>query len=72
VRQWTVGLSKVGIPGAPVGIQPRDVTIAQALKPLRCATGQFGYPPSQTPASFTIDQIQEGVDKRIEQKQKKR
>ena len=30
------------------------------------------YPPSQTPASFTIDQIQESVDKRIEQKQKKR
>ena len=36
------GLSKVGIPGAPVGIQPRDVTIAQALKPLGYATGQFG------------------------------
>jgi arylsulfatase A-like enzyme len=27
------GLSKVGIPGAPVGLQPRDITIAQALKP---------------------------------------
>jgi arylsulfatase A-like enzyme len=36
------GLSKVGIPGAPVGIQPRDITIAQALKPLGYATGQFG------------------------------
>ncbi len=26
------GLSKVGIPGAPVGLQKRDITIAQALK----------------------------------------
>jgi arylsulfatase len=36
------GLSKVGIPGAPVGLQPRDITIAEALKPLGYATGQFG------------------------------
>ena len=36
------GMSKVGIPGAPVGLQARDVTIAQALKPLGYATGQFG------------------------------
>ena len=28
------GLCKVGIPGAAVGLQDRDVTIAQALKPL--------------------------------------
>src|SRR6187200_1206060 len=28
------GLSKVGAPGAPVGLQKGDVTIAQALKPL--------------------------------------
>ena len=28
------GLSKVGIPGAPIGLQARDVTMAQALKPL--------------------------------------
>ena len=28
------GLCKVGIPGAPVGLQDRDITIAQALKPL--------------------------------------
>ncbi|HEX3079563.1 MAG TPA: sulfatase-like hydrolase/transferase, partial [Puia sp.] len=27
------GLSKVGIPGAPVGLLARDITIAQALKP---------------------------------------
>jgi len=36
------GLSKVGVPGATVGLQDRDVTIAQALKPLGYATGQFG------------------------------
>jgi arylsulfatase len=36
------GMTKVGIPGAPVGLQPRDITIAQALKPLGYATGQFG------------------------------
>ncbi len=36
------GLSKVGIPGAPVGLQDRDITIAQALKPLGYSTGQFG------------------------------
>jgi arylsulfatase A-like enzyme len=36
------GLSKVGIPGAPVGLQARDITIAQALKSLGYATGQFG------------------------------
>jgi len=36
------GLSKVGIPGATVGLQKGDITIAQALKPLGYATGQFG------------------------------
>jgi arylsulfatase A-like enzyme len=35
-------LSKVGMPGAPVGLQARDATIAQLLKPLGYATGQFG------------------------------
>lgn len=36
------GLSKVGMPGASVGLQSRDVTIAQLLKPMGYATGQFG------------------------------
>lgn len=36
------GLCKVGIPGASVGLQKGDITIAQALKPLGYATGQFG------------------------------
>jgi arylsulfatase A-like enzyme len=155
---WRTGLSKVGVPGGPAGLQPRDITIAQALKPLGYATGQFGknhlgdrdeflptnhgfdeffgilyqlnaeeepehpywfsnnpeflkaynprgviraysngkiedtgrldtkqmegmrrttaflqtfieYPPSQLPASFSIDQITEGISKRIEQMQ---
>jgi arylsulfatase A-like enzyme len=39
---FRTGLTKVGLPGAPVGLQDRDITIAQALKPLGYATGQFG------------------------------
>ncbi|BDD05145.1 arylsulfatase [Aureibacter tunicatorum] len=36
------GLTKVGMPGAELGIQPEDATIAEMLKPLGYATGQFG------------------------------
>ena len=36
------GLSKVGSPGATVGLQAKDPTIAELLKPLGYATGQFG------------------------------
>ena len=36
------GLTKVGLPGADVGLQPEDPTIAELLKPLGYATGQFG------------------------------
>jgi arylsulfatase A-like enzyme len=36
------GLSKVGVPGSPIGIQARDITIAEALKPLGYSAGQFG------------------------------
>jgi arylsulfatase A-like enzyme len=36
------GLSKVGIPGSPIGLQDRDVTMAQLLKNQGYATGQFG------------------------------
>src|SRR5262245_63595024 len=39
---FRTGLSKVGLPGAPVGLQDRDITIAQALKPLGYVTAQFG------------------------------
>jgi len=36
------GLTKVGLPGADLGLQPEDATIADLLKPLGYATGQFG------------------------------
>ena len=36
------GLTKVGMPGAKVGLQKEDPTIAEMLKPLGYATGQFG------------------------------
>jgi len=36
------GLTKVGLPGAPEGIKVEDVSIAELLKPLGYATGQFG------------------------------
>jgi arylsulfatase A-like enzyme len=36
------GLSKVGLPSSPIGLQEVDVTIASALKELGYATGHFG------------------------------
>jgi arylsulfatase A-like enzyme len=36
------GLSKVGLPGADLGLRKEDPTIAEMLKPLGYATGQFG------------------------------
>ena len=36
------GLLKVGMPGADIGLQAEDPTIAELLKPLGYATGQFG------------------------------
>ena len=36
------GLTKVGMPGAAVGLHKEDPTIAELLKPLGYATGQFG------------------------------
>src|SRR3954451_14095197 len=39
---FRTGLSKVGIPGSPIGLQPQDPTIAELLKPRGYATGQFG------------------------------
>lgn len=36
------GLSKVGLPGADLGLQAEDATIAEMLKPLGYMTGQFG------------------------------
>jgi arylsulfatase A-like enzyme len=39
---YRTGLSKVGIPGSPIGLAAEDPTIAELLKPLGYATGQFG------------------------------
>src|SRR5690349_5214162 len=36
------GLTKVGLPGADLGLRPEDPTIAELLKPIGYATGQFG------------------------------
>jgi arylsulfatase len=36
------GLTKVGIPGSPMGISKKDPTLAQLLKPHGYMTGQFG------------------------------
>jgi arylsulfatase A-like enzyme len=39
---FRTGLSKVGVPAAPLGLRSQDPTIAELLKPLGYATGQFG------------------------------
>jgi arylsulfatase len=39
---FRTGLSKVGMPGAATGLSSDDPTIADLLKPLGYATGQFG------------------------------
>ena len=39
---FRTGLSKVGVPGSTVGLSAEDPTIAELLKPLGYATGQFG------------------------------
>ena len=36
------GMTKVGLPGATLGLQREDPTIAEMLKPLGYVTGQFG------------------------------
>ena len=39
---FRTGLSKVGLPGAELGLKKEDPTIAALLKPMGYATGQFG------------------------------
>ena len=39
---FRTGLSKVGLPGADLGMRKEDPTIAELLKPLGYTTGQFG------------------------------
>src|SRR5580698_10248260 len=38
---FRTGLSKVGVPASPIGLSASDPTIAEMLKPLGYATGQF-------------------------------
>ena len=35
------GLTKVGLPGADLGLRPEDPTVAELLKPLGYVSGQF-------------------------------
>jgi arylsulfatase A-like enzyme len=39
---YRTGLTKVALPGAPVGLEKEDPTIAEFLKPLGYMCGQFG------------------------------
>jgi arylsulfatase len=39
---YRTGLLTIGMPGAEAGLQPEDPTLADLLKPLGYATGQFG------------------------------
>ena len=39
---YRTGMSKVGVPGVDIGLAAEDPTIAELLKPLGYATGQFG------------------------------
>jgi arylsulfatase len=39
---FRTGLLKVGLPGAPEGLSEKDPTLAELLKPLGYASGQFG------------------------------
>jgi arylsulfatase len=39
---YRTGLTKVGVPGSLIGLSAEDPTIAELLKPLGYATGQFG------------------------------
>ena len=39
---FRTGNTKVGLPGSDIGLQKEDPTIAELLKPLGYATGQFG------------------------------
>ena len=52
---YRTGLTKVGLPGAPLGLQPQDPTIAKALKAQGYATGQFGKNHSAIATSTADD-----------------
>jgi len=67
------GLSKVGIPGAPVGdwLVKNDYIVFDVMTHAIAFLETFKeYPPSQLPASFSIDQIEDELNKALEQKLK--
>jgi len=41
-ERYCTGLTKVGLPGSPIGLQAEDPTIAELLKNHGYANGQFG------------------------------
>ena len=49
------GLTKVGLPGAKLGLQPEDPTIAELLKPLGYATRPVRQEPSRRPRRIPAD-----------------
>lgn len=56
------GLTKVGMPGADIGLQPEDPTIAELLKLHGYATGQFGknhfgYKDEYLPTNHGFDEF---------------
>ena len=55
VRRLRTGLSKVGIPGAPVGLQARDMTIAQAAQAARLRDGPVRQEPPRRPERVSAD-----------------
>src|SRR6516165_8689232 len=50
------GMTKVGLPGATLGLQKEDPTIAELLKPLGYATGQFGKNQQEDELPIVIPQ----------------
>ena len=57
------GLTKVGLPGADLGLRPEDPTIAEVLKTLGCDRPEVAresfkeFPIRQKPASFSLDEV---------------
>jgi hypothetical protein len=64
---FRTGLSKVGMPGADVGLRAEDPTIAELLMAGTTILTQFlatfeEFPPRQRAATFTIDQAVEKLE----------
>ncbi len=52
---FRTGLSKVGLPGAPVGLQAEDPTIAELLKNARLRDGPVRQEPPRRPQRVPTD-----------------